>query len=69
MRARAHTHTHMRARARAHSRTISAGQEYEFPYPLEKDPGEKEDAWAIKDVNDRTVLKLLFVPNPSVPKH
>jgi hypothetical protein len=59
----------MRARARAHSRTTSAGQEYELPYPLLKDPGEKEDAWAIKDVNGRTVLKLCFVPKPSVSKH
>ncbi len=55
----------MRARARAHSRTTSAGQEYELPYPLEK----KEDAWAIKDGNGRTVLELCFVPKPSVSKH
>ena len=53
----------MRARTR-HSRTISSGQEYEFPYPLQKDPGEEEDAWAIKDGNGRTVLKLRF----TVPK-
>jgi hypothetical protein len=70
--AHAHTHTHTHARthahtrtrtrtcARAHSRTISAGQEYELP-PLQKGLGDKEDAWAIKDGNGRTVLKLCFV--------
>ena len=46
---------------RAHSPTISAGQEYELPYPLQKDIGEEEDAWAIKDGNGRTVLKLRFI--------
>ena len=54
------THAHMRARTRAHSPTISAGQEYEFPYPLEKADGEEEEAWAIKDGNQRSVLKLSF---------
>jgi hypothetical protein len=51
----------MRARTSALSRNISAGQEYELPYPLQKDAGEKEDAWAIKDGNGRTVLKLRFI--------
>jgi hypothetical protein len=46
---------------RAHSPTISAVQEYEFPYPLQKDIGEEEDAWAIKDGTGRTVLKLRFI--------
>jgi hypothetical protein len=50
----------MRARTRAHSRTISAGQEYELPYPLQKGAGDEEDAWAIKNDNGRTVLKLRF---------
>ncbi len=59
----------MRARARTHSRTTSAGQEYELPYLLLKNPGDKEDAWAIKDVYGMTVLKLCFVPKPSVSKH
>ena len=57
----AHAHAHMRARTRAHSRTISAGQEYELPYPLQKGAGDEEDAWAIKNDNGRTVLKLRFV--------
>jgi hypothetical protein len=47
---------------RARPRDCSAGQEYEFPFPLQKDFGEEEDAWAIKDAgNGRTVLKLCFV--------
>jgi hypothetical protein len=47
---------------RARPRDCSAGQEYEFPYPLQKDFGEEEeDAWAIRDGNGRTVLKLRFV--------
>eukprot|EP00802_Teleaulax_amphioxeia_P004974 Tamp_04978.p1 GENE.Tamp_04978~~Tamp_04978.p1 ORF type:complete len:951 (-),score=126.65 Tamp_04978:65-2917(-) len=36
------------------------GEEYELPFPLQKKSGEAEDAWAIKDANGRTVLKLRF---------
>jgi len=43
------------------ARTISAGQEYELPYPLQKGAGDEEDAWAIKNGNGWTVLKLRFV--------
>jgi len=73
-RTHAHTQTHMHAHTRAHSRTISAGQEYELPYSLKKDAGDEEDAWAIKDGNGRTVLKLIYklhldmAPPVSVPR-
>ena len=63
---RAHART-ARARARFLSLTRacahthrSARQEYELPFPLQKKSGEAEDAWAIKDANGRTVLKLRF---------
>jgi len=38
----------------------SGGGHYEMPYPLEKDEGEEEDAWAIRDENGRIILKLRF---------
>lgn len=41
--------------------TLRGGEEYELPYPLQKEAGEEEDAWAIKDDEGRTVLKLRFV--------
>ena len=34
--------------------------EYELPYPLQKEDGEKEDAWALKDGKGVIVLKLCF---------
>ena len=60
--AHAHTHTHTHTHTHLHmrARTISAGQEYELPYPLQKGAGDEEDAWAIKNDNGRTVLKLRF---------
>ena len=54
-RARAFSLTHVRAHTHR-----SARQEYELPFPLQKKSGEAEDAWAIKDANGRTVLKLRF---------
>ena len=57
-------HTHTRKRPFTHYLCWSelSGQEYEFPYPLQKNDGEDEDAWAIKDAgNGRTVLKLRFI--------
>ena len=35
-------------------------QEYEMPYPLQKDAGEEEDAWGLKDGKGVVVLKLRF---------
>ena len=35
-------------------------QEYELPYPCQKEEGEKEDAWALKDGKGGIVLKLRF---------
>ena len=35
-------------------------QEYELSYPLQKEEGEKEDAWALKDDKGVIVLKLRF---------
>jgi len=39
---------------------MRATQELELPYPLQKDAGEKEDAWIIKDLEGTSVLKLRF---------
>eukprot|EP00802_Teleaulax_amphioxeia_P025771 Tamp_26687.p1 GENE.Tamp_26687~~Tamp_26687.p1 ORF type:complete len:176 (-),score=51.39 Tamp_26687:359-856(-) len=39
------------------------GEEYELPYPLQKNEGDEEDTWAIKDINGKTVLKLRFGVN------
>jgi len=33
----------------------------EMEYPLQKDEGEKEDVWAIKDEDGKTKLKLWLV--------
>ena len=46
-----HTHTH----------THTQPQDYELPYPLQKADGDTEDAWALKDASEATVLKLRFV--------
>ena len=35
-------------------------QEYEMPYPLQKDAGEEENAWVLKDGKGVVVLKLRF---------
>ena len=40
---------------------IGSGEEWELSYPLEKEEGEEEDGWVLKDVNGRTVLRLMFV--------
>ena len=39
---------------------VNAVQEYEMPYPLQKDAGEEEDAWVLKDGRGVVVLKLRF---------
>ena len=39
---------------------VNPVQEYEMPYPLQKDAGEEEDAWVLKDGKDVVVLKLRF---------
>ena len=39
---------------------VNAVQEYEMPYPLQKDAGEEEDAWVLKDGKGVVVLKLRF---------
>jgi hypothetical protein len=39
---------------------VASIQNYELPYPLQKADGETEDAWALKDASDATVLKLCF---------
>ena len=33
---------------------------FQLPIPLQKEAGEGEDAWALKDHQDNTVLKLRF---------
>jgi hypothetical protein len=33
---------------------------FELPFPLQKETGEGEDAWALKDDLGNTVLKLIF---------
>ena len=44
-----------------HTHTHTQPQDYELPYPLQKADGDTEDAWALKDASDATVLKLRFV--------
>lgn len=39
---------------------LKQGEEYEMPYPLQKDAGEEEDAWVLKDGKGVVVLKLRF---------
>ena len=39
---------------------VNPVQEYEMPYPLQKDAGEEEDAWVLKDGKGVVVLKLRF---------
>jgi hypothetical protein len=34
---------------------------FELPFPLQKEAGEGEDAWALKDDQGKTVLKLRFI--------
>ncbi len=43
-----------------HTSTHTQPQDYELPYPLQKADGETEDACALKDASDATVLKLRF---------
>jgi hypothetical protein len=40
--------------------TLKQGEDYEMPYPLQKDEGEEEDAWAMKDEQGKTKLMLRF---------
>ena len=40
---------------------IGSGEERELPYPLQKEEGEEEDGWVLKDASGRTVLRLVFV--------
>ena len=44
-----------------HTHTHTQPQDYELPYPLQKADGDTEDAWALKDASDATVLKFRFV--------
>ena len=37
------------------------GEEYEMPFPLQKDAGEEEDAWALQNEDGKTKLRLRFV--------
>ena len=39
---------------------VNPVQEYEMPYALQKDAGEEEDAWVLKDGKGVVVLKLRF---------
>jgi hypothetical protein len=39
---------------------IKAGDCFELPFPLQRKTTEKEDGWAIKDKEGKTVLKLRF---------
>jgi hypothetical protein len=39
---------------------LKSGESYELPFPLQKEAGEEEDGWAIKDSEGKTVLKLRF---------
>jgi hypothetical protein len=39
---------------------LKSGESFELPFPLQKEAGEEEDAWAMKDSKDKTVLKLRF---------
>ena len=45
--------------------TLKPRGEYELPFPLQKDEDEGEDAWAIKDEQGKTKLKLRFVVEKS----
>ena len=40
--------------------TLQSGEAFELPYPLQKDEGESEDGWLLKDTSGKTVLKLRF---------
>jgi len=39
---------------------LKPGECFELPFPLQKEGGEGEDAWALKDDQGNTVLKLCF---------
>ena len=39
---------------------LKSGEKFELPFPLQKEAGEEEDGWAIKDNEGKTVLKLRF---------
>ena len=39
---------------------LKSGESFELPFPLQKEAGEEEDGWAIKDKEGKTVLKLRF---------
>jgi hypothetical protein len=39
---------------------LTSGECFELPFPLQKEAGEEEDGWAIKDSEGKTVLKLRF---------
>ena len=39
---------------------LKSGEYFELPFPLQKEAGEEEDGWAIKDNEGKTVLKLRF---------
>ena len=45
--------------------TLMPGKDYRLPFPIEKDKDEEEDAWAIKDEQGKTKLKLRFVVEKS----
>ena len=40
--------------------TLQSGELCELPYPLQKDAGEGEDGWLLRDAGGRTVLRLRF---------
>ncbi len=39
---------------------LKSGECFELPFPLQKEAGQGEDGWAIKDSEGKTVLKLRF---------
>jgi hypothetical protein len=39
---------------------LKSGECLELPFPLQKEAGEEEDGWAIKDSEGKTVLELRF---------
>jgi hypothetical protein len=39
---------------------LKSGECFELPFPLQKEAGEGEDAWALKDDQGKTVLRLRF---------
>ena len=41
-------------------RTLKFDEDYELPFPLQKEAGEEEDGWLLKDDNGKTFLKLRF---------